>query len=85
MAKTLQQRYALALSTLGFVEQKPTARYRVFKGYNTAFNGVTPIIRWYYLGKSGAFRWSSTGQVGDARACSSRTSDKLLSLVEKLA
>ena len=80
MSLTLQKRYAIALLSLGFVEQKPTARYRVFRGYHASLNGATPIERSYYLGKSGALRWSGTHRVGDCRPCSSKTAERLLNL-----
>jgi hypothetical protein len=81
MAKILQTRYAAALLALGFAEQKPTAHFRVFRGYSAALNGATPIDRSYYLGKSGALRWSDKHKVTQARPCSPKTGERLLALM----
>ena len=80
MSLTLQTRYAIALTSLGFIEQKPTIRYRVFRGHHASLNGATPIERNYYLGKSGALRWSGEHKVTTSIPCLPRTSERLLSL-----
>jgi hypothetical protein len=80
---TLQTKFADALKSLGFIEQKRTVRYRVFRGHHTYLNGGTQIDRSYYLGKSGALRWSGVHKVTDCRPCASKTLEKLLAIVDR--